>query len=80
MGVCCCTNHKVEDTILFHKMRVEEEEDPHSDDDDSVFECPICLGTIKTRLQATPCMHVFHDKNFKMFCFKFQDVFKNVLL
>jgi len=52
----------MDDAVSFHKMKTEEEGNPSSDDEDSTFECPICLGTRETRLQATPCMHVFHAK------------------
>lgn len=65
MGCCCSANHQVDDAVSFHKMKSEEEEeeeDPSSDDEDSTFECSICLGTSQKRLQATPCMHVFHAK------------------
>lgn len=65
MGCCCSANYKADETVSFHKMRVEEEgelEDLSSDDEDSTFECPICLGTSQKHLQATPCMHVFHAK------------------
>jgi len=62
MGGCCCSIHNMDDAVSFHKMKTEEEGNPSSDDEDSTFECPICLGTRETRLQATPCMHVFHAK------------------
>ena len=65
MGGCCCSgNQKVKDTNAFHKIHDDDKEvvDVSDEDANSSFECPICLGTSQKRLQATPCMHVFHAK------------------